>query len=116
LGGHEEISLDVRVLATSSTGLGALVDQGRFREDLFGRLSAIEIRLPPLRDRRQDIPLLIEHFTGDSGPPHAKLIHIAEARIGHCVDTYGWPGNVRELRDLIAGMQPRDHAASNRER
>jgi DNA-binding NtrC family response regulator len=103
LGGHEEFPVDVRVLATSSTDLGALVDEGRFRDDLFCRLGAIEIRLPPLRNHREDIPSLIEHFVGHEGEPYADLIQTVERRIGRTLATYQWPGNVEELRKALVG-------------
>src|SRR5262245_27805307 len=99
LGGREAIPIDVRVLAATHRDLEALMKDGRFREDLYYRLNVVTINLPPLRERRRDIPLLVEHFL-------AKYAEeLGERAIGP--DTldrlvgYDWPGNVRELENVV---------------
>ena len=101
LGGTETIKVDVRILAASNEDLTGLVREGRFREDLFHRLNVISIKLPPLRDRREDIPLLIDRFLGrfceeNSRPPRG-FTHGAMKLL---MD-YDWPGNVRELENVV---------------
>jgi DNA-binding NtrC family response regulator len=101
LGGTETIKVDVRILAASNEDLRKLVREGRFREDLFHRLNVISIQLPPLRDRKEDIPLLVERFLEqfckENGKPQRGFTHGAMKLL---MD-YDWPGNVRELENAI---------------
>jgi len=101
LGGTETIKVDVRILAASNEDLSKLVREGRFREDLFHRLNVISLHLPPLRDRKEDIPLLIDRFLGqfctDNGKPPRVFTHGAMKLL---MD-YDWPGNVRELENVV---------------
>jgi DNA-binding NtrC family response regulator len=101
LGGVNEIQVDVRIIAATNVDLKLLVKEGRFREDLFYRLNVITVDLPPLRTRREDIPLLVHHFLQrfctENGKP---LLTIAAEAMRPLVD-YGWPGNVRELENVI---------------
>jgi DNA-binding NtrC family response regulator len=101
LGGVQEIQVDVRILAATNIDLRQAVRDGRFREDLFYRLNVITVDIPPLRARREDIPLLAQHFldlyTNENGLPQRKLS--ADA-LRSLVD-YDWPGNVRELENAI---------------
>src|SRR5579863_2959204 len=101
LGGTETIKVDVRIIAASNENLLSLVREGRFREDLFHRLNVIAIALPPLRDRKEDIPLLVErfleHFAKDNGKPPR---HFSLAAMRMLMD-YDWPGNVRELENVV---------------
>ncbi|MGB9610092.1 MAG: sigma-54-dependent transcriptional regulator [Bryobacteraceae bacterium] len=101
VGGSEEVQVDVRVIAATHQDLRALVDEGKFREDLYYRLNVIEIHLPPLRERREDIPLLAGHFaeriSHELGKPAEE---IAEDAMRVLMD-YSWPGNVRELENAI---------------
>ena len=101
LGGTETIKVDVRILAASNEDLSKLVRDGRFREDLFHRLNVISLHLPPLRDRKEDIPLLIDRFLGqfcaDNGKPPRLFTHGAMKLL---MD-YDWPGNVRELENVV---------------
>ncbi|HEX2436659.1 MAG TPA: sigma-54 dependent transcriptional regulator [Methylomirabilota bacterium] len=99
LGGHDSIRIDVRVLAATNRDLEALMREGRFREDLFYRLNVVALHLPPLRERRRDIPLLVEHFLakytaelGECGVAPDALDRL----VGH-----DWPGNVRELENVV---------------
>src|ERR1043166_3150676 len=101
VGGDRMIKTDVRVIAASNKELFDEVSKGRFREDLFYRLQVIPIRLPPLRDRRSDIPLLIEHFLEkmNSRRPQGpvRLSETAQVQMWE----YDWPGNVRELENVV---------------
>jgi DNA-binding NtrC family response regulator len=101
LGGTETIKVDVRILAASNEDLKRLVREGRFREDLFHRLNVISIHLPPLRDRKQDIPLLVDRFLDqfcrENGKPPRAFTHGAMKLL---MD-YEWPGNVRELENVV---------------
>src|SRR5246500_41707 len=101
LGGTDTIKVDVRILAASNEDLTKLVREGRFREDLFHRLNVISLHLPPLRDRKEDIPLLIgrflEQFCRDNGKPPRMFTHAAMKLL---MD-YDWPGNVRELENVV---------------
>jgi len=101
LGGTETIKVDVRILAASNLELRQLVHDGRFREDLFHRLNVIALHLPPLRDRREDVPLLVEHalrrFSEENRLPPRRFTPAAMRRL---VD-YQWPGNVRELENVV---------------
>ena len=101
LGGTETIKVDVRILAASNEDLIKLVREGRFREDLFHRLNVISLHLPPLRERKEDIPLLIERFLQqfcqENGKPPRLFTHSAMKLL---MD-YDWPGNIRELENAV---------------
>src|SRR5271170_1974172 len=101
LGATETIKVDVRILAASNEDLRKLVRDGRFREDLYHRLNVISVHLPPLRERKQDIPLLVERFLDqfckDNGKP-ARLFTAAAMKL---LMDYDWPGNIRELENAV---------------
>ena len=101
LGGIQEIQVDVRILAATNVDLKQAVKDGRFREDLYYRLNVITFDLPPLRTRREDVPLLVEHFVkkfaAENSKPH---LQVSPAALRALMD-YGWPGNVRELENAI---------------
>lgn len=99
IGGIRTISIDVRFIAASKVSLKELVDQGKFRADLFYRLNVIPISIPPLRERHEDIPDLLEHFLKTFAPDR-QLSFSKEAL--RALINYSWPGNVRELRNMIA--------------
>jgi DNA-binding NtrC family response regulator len=101
VGGNEEVQLDVRVIAATHKDLAEEVQQGRFREDLYYRLNVIEIRLPALRDRREDIPLLAEHFVQRISSELGKDITSVSAAALKVLIAHDWPGNVRELENAI---------------
>jgi DNA-binding NtrC family response regulator len=94
------VNVDVRVVAATNKDLGALVKEGRFREDLLYRLDVVHLQLPPLRDRKEDVPLLVNHFAARHArggvapvvPPEAMARLVA----------YDWPGNVRQLENIVA--------------
>ncbi len=93
--------VDVRVLSATNSELDRAVADGRFREDLYYRLNAVEIRLPPLRDRREDIPLLAAHFLGRSGARYGRPDMRLSADAVDALLRHAWPGNVRELRHSV---------------
>ncbi len=104
LGSNEEKSINVRLLAATNADLKAMVDAGTFRRDLFYRLSVVSIRLPPLRERRSDIPLLIEHFLKEYQQRYNKVVEGLSGRARQALIAYDWPGNIRQLRNVIEGM------------
>jgi len=97
LGGHRKIKTDVRIVAATNQDLDAAVTAGRFREDLFHRLGQFQLRVPPLRERPEDIVALAEHFLGLKAPQTSLAPAAVSALLAH-----SWPGNVRELRNLVA--------------
>jgi len=101
VGGTEEIEVDVRVIAATNAPLETLVEQKRFREDLYYRLQVIPIRTPPLRERREDIPLLAHHFLERFAREMGKRVaKISEEAMGQ-LQAFDWPGNVRQLENVI---------------
>ena len=101
IGGHEPIRVDVRVIAASNQTLPDLITQGRFREDLFYRLNVIPVEVPPLRRRREDIPLLVEHFLKTFSAEYGKRSKTLSGEAMGSFMVYDWPGNVRELRNMV---------------
>jgi two-component system response regulator PilR (NtrC family) len=101
VGGTEDIEVDVRMMAATNKDLAHLIQQGVFREDLYYRLNVISVEIPPLRDRREDIPLLVEKFleffAARAGRPVLRLASEALA----VLTSHTWPGNVRELENVI---------------
>src|ERR1700751_713686 len=101
VGGSSRVEVDVRVVASSNRELGGEISAGRFREDLFYRLSVVPIRLAPLRDRREDIPLMARHFMARA----SEAVRLAPREFGEdamaALQAYTWPGNVRQLRNVI---------------
>jgi len=93
--------VDVRVIAATSRNLQAMVDQGKFREDLFYRLNVFPIAIPPLRERTEDIPALVWHILKDLGKRMGRKIEGVHASTMQDFQRYGWPGNIRELRNVI---------------
>jgi len=101
LGGHQEQPVDVRIIAATNLNPREAVARGRLREDLFYRLNVVAIPMPPLRDRREDIPLLVQAFLVDFSERNKKNVKAVDQRAMRLLETYGWPGNVRELRNVI---------------
>ncbi len=101
LGGSQTLRVDVRIVAATNRELREEVSAGRFREDLFYRLNIIHVRVPPLRERREDIPLLAMHFLLRFCRENNKDIKGFEADTLECLESYLWPGNVRELQGVI---------------
>ncbi|MBF7084567.1 sigma-54-dependent Fis family transcriptional regulator [Desulfallas sp. Bu1-1] len=99
VGGTETLRVDVRVIAATNRDLRQLIREGLFREDLFYRLNVVQIHLPPLRERREDIPLLVEHFIQKFGTAY-KVNSISPEAMS-LLEQYDWPGNVRELQNIV---------------
>ncbi len=100
VGGHEELSIDARVIAATNRDLPAMVKAGTFREDLFYRVSVIPIELPPLREKREDIPELVTHFAEKYCAQAGRSLGVSERAMA-LLERYSWPGNVRELEHTI---------------
>ncbi|MBM64484.1 MAG: Fis family transcriptional regulator [Acidobacteria bacterium] len=101
LGGVDIVKVDVRIIAATNVDLSALVEQNQFREDLYYRLNVIKIGLPPLRERREDIRHLAQHFLGKYGIENEKpSLELTPAALDR-LEEYSWPGNVRELENVI---------------
>ena len=98
VGGSQPITVDARVLAATNKDIDQAVKEGSFREDLYYRLSVIVLHMPPLRDRREDIPLLVDHFLKKFNPSSDVTV---EPEALAALRAYGWPGNVRELENVI---------------
>lgn len=101
LGGRESIKVDVRIIAATNKNLEEELKKGRFREDLFYRLKVITIEIPPLRERKEDIPLLVEHFIKKYSKEFQKIIKGIEPLALRRLEGYHWPGNVRQLMAVI---------------
>ncbi len=101
VGGLDEIEADIRVVAATNQDLQQLVADGKFREDLFYRINVIPIQLPPLRERREDIPLIAEHFLCKYREEMGKAIETISGGAMTCLVAYDWPGNIRELENVI---------------
>jgi DNA-binding NtrC family response regulator len=104
VGGVQPIKVDVRVVAATNQPLRELVESGRFRSDLFYRLNVLRIYLPPLRERPDDVPLLVRRFVQDYSQEHDRQFRGISAEAMQLLMQYSWPGNVRELRNLIESM------------
>jgi DNA-binding NtrC family response regulator len=101
LGGTDTIKVDVRILAASNEGLLGLVREGRFREDLYHRLNVIAIHLPPLRDRKEDVPLLVQRFLERYCQENSRPLRQFTRSAMRLLMDYDWPGNVRELENVV---------------
>jgi two-component system response regulator HydG len=101
VGGTETLRADVRVVAASNREIDKEVEAGRFREDLFYRLAVIPLRVPPLRERREDVPLLAQHFLVRFGTKNAKNFAGFTDEALEAMSAYRWPGNVRELENAV---------------
>jgi DNA-binding NtrC family response regulator len=104
VGGTSPISVNVRVIAATNQPLRELVENGHFRSDLFYRLNVLRIYLPPLRERPEDIPVLVRRFIQDYATQHDRKFHGISPEAMQLLMAYPWPGNVRELRNLIESM------------
>lgn len=101
VGGTDEVEVDVRVISATNQPLEKLVEEKRFREDLFYRLQVIPIHVPPLRERREDIPLLADHFLHKFNQEMGKAVAKISEQALHLLVRHAWPGNVRELENAI---------------
>jgi DNA-binding NtrC family response regulator len=101
VGGNETIKCDVRIRAATHCNLEALVEMGAFREDLYYRLNVIPIYVPSLKERREDIPLLLEYFINKICTNMGRKIKRFSPEAESCLINYDWPGNIRELENLV---------------
>ncbi len=101
LGGRQEQSVDVRVIAATNMDPAGAVREGKLREDLYYRLNVFAIELPPLRERREDIPLLVQNFLNEFNRTNTKSVRAVDQETMRILERYAWPGNIRELRNVI---------------
>lgn len=101
VGGEQTIEVDVRIVAATNRNLEEEVKAGRFREDLYYRLNVIHIQVPPLRERKEDIPLLVSSFLQEFNSENGKDIKAVDKRAKSALFNYNWPGNIRELRNCM---------------
>jgi two-component system, NtrC family, response regulator AtoC len=101
VGGNKTIRVDVRVIAATNRDLGAAIAAGKFKTDLFFRLNVFPIRVPPLRERSEDIPLLVEHFLGLRARTAGTPLRKVDERTMAMLQRYAWPGNIRELQNVL---------------
>ncbi|WP_437188176.1 sigma-54-dependent transcriptional regulator [Planctomicrobium sp. SH668] len=104
LGSNEERSINVRLVAATNAELKEMMEQGRFRSDLYYRLSVVTIYLPPLRDRREDIPLLLDHFLKEFCKRNGREVEGITRAARQVLMSFDWPGNIRQLRNVVEGM------------
>jgi two-component system response regulator AtoC len=101
VGGGDTVETDVRLIAATNADLEKMVADGRFRKDLYFRLNVFTIKLPPLRDRGEDLPVLVDHFLRRFGPELGKPVAEVDPAAAEALRTYPWPGNVRELQSVL---------------
>jgi len=101
LGGTTTQKVNIRVIAATNRDLAKAVREGRFREDLFYRLNVFQIRVPPLRDRREDVPMLVWTFVQEFALGMGRQVDRISRRSMDSLQVYSWPGNVRELRNVV---------------
>jgi DNA-binding NtrC family response regulator len=104
LGGNQSIPMDFRIIAATNQDLEGLVAEDRFRKDLYFRINVVRVRMPPLRERRQDIPLLVTHFLKGLNRRFEREVEGLTPEALACLQRYAWPGNVRELRNLLEAV------------
>jgi DNA-binding NtrC family response regulator len=101
VGGSQPVRVDVRIIAATNRDLKAAISAGTFRSDLFYRLDVFPIQVPPLRERKEDIPLLVEYFLGFHAATGGKQIRSVDEKTMELLQRYSWPGNIRELQNVI---------------
>jgi len=116
VGGNQTIKVDFRIVAATNKNLEQLIEEGKFRPDLFYRLNVFHIEIPPLRERREDIPLLVDHFVRKFSREMNKKITRVSPDAMNALQQYPWPGNVRELenaveRGMVVAQEPELQAA-----
>jgi two-component system response regulator HydG len=108
IGSNDPIKVNVRLLSATNRDLEDAVAKGAFRQDLYFRLKVVTVKLPPLRERSEDIPLLADRFREEFTKRHGKAVTAISPQVRKAMDRYDWPGNVRELRNLIESMVVQD--------
>lgn len=101
IGGHTEISIDIRIITATNKDIDLLIKDGKFRLDLFYRINIFGVEIPPLRERKEDIPILVEYFTESHVRRYGKNIKGLEPKAMKKLISYNWPGNIRELQNAI---------------
>lgn len=101
VGANKSVPVDIRVIAATNLSLGRLGDERHFRQDLLFRLNTVEIVLPPLRERREDVPMLLDHYLGFYARKYGKPVRPVPADVRAALTAYDWPGNVRALRHAV---------------
>jgi transcriptional regulator with PAS, ATPase and Fis domain len=101
VGGSKPIKVDVRVVAATNKDLAKLVEEGKFREDLYWRLRVVTVQMPPLRERKSDVPVLVDHFLKEMATLNGKTAKPLGEDVMPVLMNYEWPGNVRELRTVV---------------
>ena len=101
LGGQRDVRVDVRVVAATNRNLEDMVGKGSFREDLFYRLNVVNVWVPPLRERREEIPVLVEHFLRLYSAKYGRTLNPLSDRLVKAFQAYAWPGNIRELENMV---------------
>jgi len=101
VGGDSQIHVDVRIIAATNQDLLDLVEQGRFRADLYYRLNVVQITIPPLRERREDIGMLFKHFLKEMSSRFNRQITEVDSAVVKSLEAYNWPGNIRELQNVV---------------
>jgi two-component system response regulator HydG len=104
VGTNDPTKVNVRLISATNTDLADAIADGKFRQDLFHRLKVVSVKLPPMRERRDDIPLLIDYFLKEFSASHGKTIASLTPAVRKVLMGYSWPGNVRELRNVIESM------------
>lgn len=104
IGANDPIKVDVRIIAATNKDLEAMVEEGKFRRDLYHRLKVGVVRLPSLSERREDLPLLVDHFLRELTTRYQKPMPTMTDAVRHAFHAYDWPGNVRELRNVLESM------------
>lgn len=104
VGGEKSIKLNVRIISATNAPLDKLLQEGKFREDLYYRLNVVEIKLPALRERSEDIPVLIDHYVREFAHRNDKIIAGVDAAAMRLLCAYSWPGNIRELMNIVESM------------
>ena len=101
VGSDKDIKVDVRVVAATNKDLKKEIEEGRFREDLYHRLAVILVQVPPLNDRREDIPLLVDYFAGKISEEQGTAVKSFSPKAIKLLQEYDWTGNIRELRNVV---------------
>jgi two-component system response regulator HydG len=109
LGSNEPIRVDVRLISATNRNLDEMVAEKKFREDLYFRIKGVTINIPPLRERREDIPLLIHYFMQNASERYGKQLDGIEPEAQQVLMSYSWPGNVRQLKNVIENMVVLSH-------
>jgi DNA-binding NtrC family response regulator len=104
LGSNRDVAVDVRVIAATSRDIRQMVARGQFREDLYYRLNIVQIHLPQLCERREDIPLLVDHFLAELARRNNRVAPVADRELQELFRSYDWPGNVRQLKNCLESM------------